>query len=168
MMPPADIHTHRQDAVNAIINLERGQEQLRPDALYSVGWHPWWLGEPDWEWIERMAANPQVVQIGECGIDTKRGGLPIEGQIEVTRRHALLAEQTAKPLLLHIVGAWAEVIALRKELNPRQKWIIHGFRGKPELAAQLLRAGFDISLGAKYNPLSEAIIPAVRLYRETD
>lgn len=164
----SDIHTHNPLATDAVINLERGAEPTRPDALYSAGWHPWWEGEPDLEWVERMAAQDRVVIIGECGVDRLRGVGLLEAQLAVTESHALLAERVDKPLLLHIVGAWSEIIALRKRLKPTQPWIIHGFRGKPQLARQLLDAGFYISLGARFNPATEAVIPSGRLLRETD
>lgn len=163
-----DIHTHNPLADNAIINLNRGGLPSRPGAVYSVGWHPWWDGTPDWPWIESTARLPQVVQIGECGIDRRKGAAPVEEQLVLTERHARLAEDTGKPLLLHIVGAWSEIIALRKRLRPAQRWIIHGFRGNATLARQLLDAGFDISLGLRYNPAAAAVIPPDRLHRETD
>ena len=47
-------------------------------------------------------------------------------------------------------------------------WIIHGFRGKPQLAQQLLNKGFYISLGEKFNPETVSIIPVDRLLFETD
>ncbi len=167
MIPPvADIHTHNPEATDAVINLEPGMA-MRPGALYSVGWHPWQPGA-DMEWVERMAEHPQVALIGECGIDKLRGAGPVDAQIELTRRHALLAERTGKPLILHIVGAWGEIMALRKQMNPAQPWIIHGFRGKPALAAQLVRAGFHISVGQKHNPAATAVIPPDRLLHETD
>lgn len=167
MIPPvADIHTHNPDATDAVINLDPGMA-MRPGALYSVGWHPWWP-DPDMDWVERLAQLPDVVMIGECGIDKRRGAMSPLCQLELTRRHALLAERLAKPLILHIVGAWAEIIALHRELRPRQPWIIHGFRGKPQLAAQLVRAGFHISLPSNANPATAAVIPPSRLLRETD
>lgn len=164
----SDIHTHDPLApADAVINLDR-YGSMRPDhRLYSVGWHPWWP-DPDMEWVERTAADPRVVIIGECGLDRRRGVQPLDAQIELTETHALLAERLQKPLLLHIVGAWSEIIALRRRMKPKQPWIIHGFRGKPELARQLLDAGFDISLGERFNPASAAVIPPHRLFRETD
>lgn len=71
-------------------------------------------------------------------------------------------------MILHVVKAFPEIMALRKSLKPTQQWIIHGFRGKPQLAESLLRAGFDISLGEHFNPASAAIIPPSRLFAETD
>lgn len=164
----ADIHTHNPLATDAVINLEPGMEaHLRPGALYSAGWHPWWPGA-DMEWVRRMAAHPRVVLIGECGIDKVRSPFTLAQQIDLTRAHALLAEETGKPLLLHIVRAWPEIIALHRGLRPAQPWIVHGFRGKPQLAAQLVRAGFHLSLGPHPRPDLEAVIPPSRLLRESD
>lgn len=162
----ADIHTHNADATDAVINLEPGMK-MRTDALYSIGWHPWWP-EPDFKWVESLAEKPQVVIIGECGIDKIRGVGHLSAQIALTRSHAILAERVGKPLLLHIVGAWNEIMALRREMKPSQPWIIHGFRGKPQLATQLVAAGFHISLGEKFNPLTLGAIPPERLLHETD
>lgn len=166
-MKVCDIHTHNPEATDAVINLEPGME-MRSDGLYSAGWHPWWPLPANMNWVRRMAADGRVVMIGECGIDKLRGaGTPAE-QAATLRAHAELAESLGLPLLLHIVGAWNEVMALRKEMQPKQEWIIHGFRGKPQLARQLLNAGFSISLGLRYNPDTLAVIPPDRLYRETD
>ncbi|MCM1310020.1 MAG: TatD family hydrolase [Bacteroides sp.] len=166
-MKVSDIHTHNPEATDAVINLEPGWK-MREDALYSVGWHPWWPLPADMDWVEHTAADPRVALIGECGIDKLRGQGSIDEQIALTRRHAELSERLNKPLILHIVRAWEEIIALRKEMNPRRPWIIHGFRGKPQLARQLLAAGFDISLGPRYNEETLREIPPERLYRESD
>ena len=80
----------------------------------------------------------------------------------------MLAEEVQKPLILHCVKAYDRLIALRKEMKPQQAWILHGFRGKPQQAEQLIKAGFHISLGEKFNPDSARIIPADRLFIESD
>lgn len=167
-MKVSDVHTHNPLApADAVINLDRYGSMRPGHTLYSVGWHPWWP-DPDMEWVRKTALDPKVVVIGECGVDRLRGVGTVEEQLALTEAHARLSEELAKPLLLHIVGAWSEIIALRNRLKPKQKWIIHGFRGKPETAAQLLNAGFDISLGTRFNPATAEIIPRDRLWRETD
>lgn len=164
----ADIHTHNPLAVNAVINLDRNALPERPDALYSVGWHPWWgVDNPDLDWVERTASDPRVALVGECGIDRLRGG-DIEAQIELTRRHALLAERLRKPLILHIVRAWSEILALRARLKPSVPWIIHGFRGNKALADQLIRAGFILSLGPKAPEALRVSLPPDKILNETD
>lgn len=167
----ADIHTHRADAGDdAVISVEPGL-QMRPDRWYSVGIHPWStaedIGEDMLNLLEDEARADNVVAIGECGLDALRGG-SLERQEEIFKRHVSVSEELGKPLIVHCVKAYDRLIALRKQLKPRQRWIIHGFRGKPQLASDLLRHGFDLSFGEKYNPDTYAAVPAGRRFRETD
>ncbi|MCC8113839.1 MAG: TatD family hydrolase [Bacteroidales bacterium] len=168
-----DVHTHRMDAgPEAIINLPMGAE-VPKDGSYSVGIHPWDTSQSDESiqqqmgWVAQCAIQPNIVAIGECGLDALRGA-PLPDQERIFRWHIALSEQLQKPLILHVVKTADQIIRLRKELRPTQQWIVHGFRGKPQLAQQLLRAGIDISLGDKYNPETLAVIPPDRLYRDSD
>lgn len=166
----SDIHTHRVDAgPDAVINLLPGQEELmRPGWLYSVGVHPWHAAGADLEELERMAALEQVVMIGECGIDRVRSDVDEATQTELLRCHIDLSERLCKPLLLHVVRAIDPVLALRRELKPQQPWILHGFRGGPEQARQLVNAGLYLSIGPKHHPEIEKSVPEERLLHETD
>jgi len=164
-----DVHTHNIKAgSDAIINIEPGQS-LPPEGIYSTGVHPWRSSEAEilWPYVEKMAVEPRIVAIGECGLDRLRGA-DMNIQTELLQLHALLAENTGKPLIIHCVRAWAELIALRRNLKPAQPWIVHGFRGNPQLAMQLLDAGMHISLGEHFRPETAAIIPRGRLHVETD
>jgi TatD DNase family protein len=71
-------------------------------------------------------------------------------------------------MLLHVVKAYPEIIALKRELRPTMPWIIHGFRGKPQLASELLSHGFYLSVGEKYNRDAVTVIPSDRLLVESD
>lgn len=171
-MTMLDLHTHHHGRHDAVINLRDG-ESPADGYIYSAGVHPWDTIVDDDE-IERRLARvaelvrlPHVVAIGEAGLDKLRGASP-ERQAAVLRRQVELSESARKPMILHVVKAFPEIMALRKSLKPTQQWIIHGFRGKPQLAESLLRAGFDISLGEYFNPASAAIIPPSRLFAETD
>lgn len=138
---------------------------------YSVGIHPWkTLEEPApelWQILERAAADAKVVAIGEAGIDAGKGG-PMFRQLQVLRRQIELSEAVGKPLILHNVKAQDILIGLRRDLNPAQPWISHGFRGKPTIAKMLLDAGLYLSYGEKFNPESLAMTPSDRLLAETD
>ena len=169
-----DIHTHNLHAPagSAIVNIEpdAGPIPATPaGALYSTGVHPWRSAEGAelWPLVERLAADDRIVAIGEAGLDRLRGA-SLPEQIELLERHARLADSLAKPLIVHCVRAWAELLELHRRLRPVQPWIIHGFRGAPALAGQLLRAGMHISLGPHFNPATAAAIPAGRLLLETD
>lgn len=172
---PPDIHTHISGRHDAVIQLSPSDTIPEGDRLlFSIGLHPWDTtamtrrdAEAALDTVARRATDPRIVMIGETGIDLLRGGSePLQAMI--LKRHAEIAEATGKPLLLHIVKAWPQAIALRRSIRPAQPWIIHGFRGKPQLAQELLDAGFHISLGERFNPATAAIIPAGRLYTETD
>ena len=171
-MPILDIHTHHPAPQPlAIIACSPLEFNPLPGQLYSVGIHPWKTTEdiPEelWEKLETAAANPQVVAIGECGIDLLKGG-PLFRQMLVMKRQALLSEKLKKPLIIHSVRAQEIVIGMRKDLKPDMDWLIHGFRGKPTIAEMYLKAGFQLSLGQHFNNESLSIIPAERLFAETD
>lgn len=142
-----------------------------PGFLYSVGIHPWDSGrcaESDFKALLIDANSPEVVAIGECGIDRLRGP-EIEIQQSVFRRQAEIAEKVGKPLLIHCVRAYDKILELHRELRPqRSQWIIHGFRGKPELARQLTRAGIYLSLGERFNPQVPGSVDPRFIVRETD
>lgn len=165
-----DIHTHNDKADKAIISVSPGFEP-ESGKFYSVGIHPWNTELDDldrrMEMLASDAAREEVVAIGETGIDKLKGAVA-ERQIDVLRTHIALSEKLHKPLILHIVKAYPEIIRLKKELRPLQPWIIHGFRGKPELAKELVRHGFYISLGERFNKEVADIVPRDRLLAETD
>lgn len=71
-------------------------------------------------------------------------------------------------MILHVVRAYQELIAYRKSLHARQPWIIHGFRGKKEVARTLLDQGFYLSFGQKFQPETLRYVPEDRFLLETD
>ena len=172
-----DIHTHLSpvlpdETVVRNLNLEEAEHELfsKGEGLFSVGVHPWDLDKLSDDWFERLTklcADQRVVMIGECGLD-KNSEASIRLQTEIFEKHILVSENLSKPLIIHCVGRFNELLDLRKKHQPSQKWIIHGFRGKPALADQILRAGCDISFGAKWNAESVKLVPLEHLFVETD
>ena len=167
-----DFHTHRIDSRDGIISMSPREAETftatHDTAIISVSIHPWDTSEePDMALLERIASLPQTVAIGEAGLDKTRGA-SLERQTEIFRRQTELSEQTRKPMIIHCVRAWDELLAIKKETRPRQKWGIHGYRGGAELARQLISHGFYISLGEHFNPAAAGSIPADRLLAETD
>ena len=74
----------------------------------------------------------------------------------------------AQALVIHAVKAYDDIIRIHKAERPKQPWIIHGFRGKPETAGQLIREGLYLSFGEYYNHESLKFVPLDRLFLETD
>lgn len=168
-----DIHTHGRTGADIICSVEpcEGLTGQYGTAWFSVGIHPWSTVEhidaATWDALEKLAADSRVVAIGEAGLDKHRGGSQAY-QEEVFLRHVQLSEKLRKPLVIHCVSRYGRMLELRQNLNPTQLWIIHGFSGKPELARQLVAAGFGISLGHRAAPALAATVPPNRLFHETD
>lgn len=163
-----DSHTHTPRR-GAIVNTEPGQP-IDPSLYYSCGIHPWntdKAGPEQWSALERTLSLPQVVAVGETGLDRLKGPSLAE-QTEAFMRHARLAEKFHKPLIIHCVKAWPELIALKKKFNPTVPWIFHGFRLKPDVARRLTDAGFYLSFGHGFNPESVKACPIDRLLLESD
>lgn len=164
-----DIHTHNSTAVeHTIYNSGTSYTAVRS---ISVGIHPWHINDnwkSEFTAIAEYAKADNVVAIGECGFDTMKSSATIELQEEILKAHILLSEELQKPLIIHCVKAYNRLIALHKDMKPQQAWILHGFRGKPQQAEQLIRAGFYISLGEKFNPDSAKTIPIDKLFIERD
>ena len=139
IFPRIDIHTHDPSrADSAIINISPNEDIL-PGTYYSMGIHPWDTPNVTQTMLDALASkahNKQIVAIGETGLDALRGG-EIASQIELFKFHIELSEQLEKPLIIHAVRTFPLIIKLKQELKPRQPWIIHGFRGKPEQAQEL-------------------------------
>jgi TatD DNase family protein len=110
--------------------------------------------------------------VGECGLD-KRIEIPMELQEMVFERQLLLAQQYNKPVVIHCVAAFQELIAIKKKLNISVPMLIHGFSKNAQIAKQLVDNGFYISFG-KYlllNKELEAVfksVPNNRFFLETD
>ena len=95
--------------------------------------------------------DPSVIALGEAGLD-KSIDAPLSLQTEVFTEQVKLSEAFRKPLVIHCVKAWDELLAVKKDLNPQMPWVIHGFRGNDILAEQLIRKGLYLSFGMKFNP----------------
>lgn len=172
-----DIHTHTPHPDHeAIVNITPRQD-FGDNQRYSVGIHPWdaaIVTDSDWQRLTAMAADPRCVAIGECGLDTKHKSdtdtpaAPLSVQETIFRRQIQLAESVAKPLIIHCVGAIDTLLKIKRETNPKQPWILHGFRGKPQQAQQLTAHGLILSLGLRHNPAVPGAIPATHLLHETD
>ncbi len=179
-----DIHTHHTDGVRypgvvSVENLVLYEEDFHePDSenLFTAGIHPWHIEEKSRNaWLEKLkelAGQPNILGLGEAGFDRLRG--PAAGlQRSVFMDQARLASEVGKPLIIHCVKGWDEILSAHKELKPVIPWMIHGFRGSIELAGQLIARGFYISFWFNYilRPESRELVrhlPPGRIFLETD
>lgn len=139
------------------------------EGLFSCGIHPWYSEnvEGRLEILKAIAADEQIVFIGEVGLD-KLKGPDLQVQTEIFKAQIELAESLRKPLVIHCVKAWDELIALYKDYKTSIPWVIHGYRGNEEQTKQLIRLGFKFSIGARFNAESLKQIPLDSIFCETD
>ena len=85
-----------------------------------------------------------------------------------------LSESYKKPMIIHCVRAYSEIIEMRKKTKATRPWVIHGFNSSVDTMMQLLRHDIYISLGEiLYRNENQAVkilknIPLDRLFLETD
>ena len=135
-----------------------------------MGIHPWRVGgrwEEEWELLREAVTHPAVLAIGEAGLDKMTSTNPML-QKEVFERQILLAEEIGKPLVIHCVKAFNELVELKRKFRPSMPWVVHGFRNNVNIARMLLREDIRLSIGEKYQLPVLQEIPLECLLTETD
>ena len=173
-----NLHTHKFSNLSDVIEVVN-QYPWEFDASipnYSIGIHPWYIDEnrleSDLEIIKEKLQLSECLALGECGLD-KRIEIPLDLQISVFKKQLEIVKQTNKPIVLHCVAAYDEVIAIKKEMKIENPMIIHGFSKNELVAKSLLNNGFYLSFG-KYllrNPDLEKVFtfaPENQILLETD
>ena len=172
MTPVIDCHTHRTDASAALIAVDPRQFAPQPGLWYSVGYHPWHdvdsLNDADFDLLEQCARHPQVLAIGETGMDSLRGA-DLDTQTRVFVRHLQVAHVIGKPVVVHCVRTAQRIIDERRKAGlTAVPLAIHGMRANERVARTLLDAGCYLSYGIRYNPATLLATPPDRLLIETD
>ena len=147
-----NLHTHQFSNLSDVIAVVNQYPWEFNNSIpnYSIGIHPWYIDENrlelDLNTISEKLQLSDCLALGECGLD-KRIETPMELQTVVFKRQLELVKQTDKPIILHCVAAFEEVIALKKELKVENPMIIHGFSKNKQVANSLLKNGFYLSFG---------------------
>jgi TatD DNase family protein len=161
----------------------------------AVGIHPHDASvatDAEWAAVEKLAADPAVVAIGETGLDFDRMHSPQAAQLGNLRRHLRLALATGKPAILHCRSAAgrrdaqdamiAELRAAgfggaggRDAFGDRPPAVLHSFSGPVDYARVALEMGIAIAFGGLVFRRGEedsaevvGLVPADRLLVETD
>ncbi len=168
MTPILDIHTHRLDATGAIISVEPHRFDPQPGLYYSVGHHPWSPIPHSLDVLATTATHPQVLAVGETGLDSLRGA-PIDQQQVLLEQHIDLAQQLHKPIIAHMVRTSQQLVTTWRRMAPQGiALIVHGMRGNAHVARTLIDAGCYLSYGEHFNPAALLATPLDRLLAETD
>lgn len=187
MYPFVNIHTHNhidnKDFIQITnISLENFTNIDDLPRFYSIGIHPWESRQATDNSQQTLSKLTQrlrdsegqgLIAIGECGID-RACDSDIEIQKSIFMKQIELSEQYQKPLIIHCVRAYPDIISIKKAAKAKQPWIIHGFQGNEQTATQLLNHGIFLSLGDilfKNEDRAKRllkIIPSEKSFLETD
>ena len=176
MDPFVNIHTHKipnDDSIYILNNRFGNANDFKIESFFSAGIHPWDVEQDSFSKLvdlEIMVKHHNCLAIGECGLD-KMNNLNFELQKKVFEMHLQLARKFNKPIIIHCVKAFDELIELCNPYQNKVILLIHGFNKSQQLAKQLIKHGFYLSLSVSIFHKLEydfSSIPLQRLFLETD
>ena len=141
-----DAHTHivpPSPDIRALVNRNPG-ETAKPSEkrFYSCGIHPADIRKYSLEELQSTLVQIPCSAVGECGLDAR---FPA-GQETIFRKQIRLSEELKLPIVIHCVRKYYDLIRIRKTEHAAMPWLIHGFRGNPEIGKALLQTGCLLSL----------------------
>lgn len=183
MNPFVNIHTHKPHIDNKefieILNIDiENLSDVDVSCPCSIGIHPWQSEdlsgcEDKISLIEKLVSADKVCAIGETGLD-KVCKNDYEIQKQLFMKHIEFSEQYSKPLIIHAVKSYNDIIQIRKATKAKMPWIIHGFQANEQITEQLLKHDIYFSLGnvlfrneARAETLLK-MIPLEKIFMETD
>jgi TatD DNase family protein len=172
-----NIHSHHKAGSNQWVlqNLLNEFDQQPAAGLYSAGLHPWHLTLDTWQQqladLKKASKSPNIIAIGECGLD-KACSTNYALQQEVFVAQLLWANEINKPVIIHCVRAYDDILRLLQVNNNTVPIIFHGFNKQIVLAKKILEAGHYLSFGrALFQPAMAAVflsVPPDQYFLETD
>lgn len=166
-----DFHHHKKNISFGIYNLDLNSAP--EDIPYSIGIHPKAITlntiEEQFQWLESNITE-NCMGIGECGLDSFAEA-DLKTQEDVFLRQIRISNSIKKPVIIHCVRKFYEVISFKKYAE--QPMIIHGFNKKERIAEDLLNNNFYLSFGKAvlYNLSLQntlKITPLNKIFLETD
>ncbi len=155
--------------------------RVHPDRFRATaGMHPHHatdLDEPTLSALAELAVQPQVVAVGECGLDYFRDFSPRDAQRTAFQRQLELAARVGKPVFLHQRDAHEDFVAILRDFRARLAGgVAHCFTAGLAEAHAYLDLGLYIGITGwicderRGHHLREVVreIPADRLLIETD
>lgn len=119
-----------------------------PDVFAAVAVHPTEIGDLDddgYAELERLARRPQVVAVGETGLDYYWDRTPPFAQQDHFRRHIDLAKRVGKPLMIHDRDAHDDVLRILADEGAPPQVVFHAFSGDEMMARVCVDAGYVLS-----------------------
>lgn len=172
-----NVHTHLDKKDEEVIFVKNIHENFdRPlVGKVSMGLHPWYLSPAtyanDLENLQKNLIRPEVLAVGECGLD-KLCSTDWNLQLTAFQAQVKLSEKANKPLVIHCVKAFQEI--LQEIKNVTVPVIFHGVNNKLSVIQSVIDSGHYLSFGKSLLGFNEAILhtfrvtPLERILLETD
>ncbi|UEG49107.1 TatD family hydrolase [Ferruginibacter lapsinanis] len=172
-----NIHSHHSSVSDewTIKNLHNNFAFVATEGYFSIGLHPWYLQKDTFDKeitsLIKWSSQKSVLAIGECGLD-KICSTDFLFQKKVFTAQILLANKINKPIIIHCVRAYDEVLELLQQNNNHVPVIFHGFNKNKELAEKLIDKGYYLSFGKALmqTRVQELLVslPLQQVFFETD
>lgn len=158
----------------AAIDVARSGRQQGLAMWATVGLHPHEAARGT-DGLEALLDAPEVVAVGECGLDYFYEHSPREAQQQAFRTQVALASRRDLALVVHTRDAWDDTLRILDEVGMPDRTIIHCFSGGPDEARRCLDLGAYLSFSGIVTfknaaDVREAAVlcPIDRLLVETD
>jgi len=154
------------------------------DGLYAMaGLHPSETenaGSDDFDAVREWCGHPDVVAVGESGLDYYWDRSFDEKQQRSFRRHIRLAIDVDLPLVIHNRDATDDILSIlaeeraRTETPERMRGILHCYVDPPEVAERAWELGFYVGVGGILTFSNSDVdtyvqdVPLDRIVLETD
>lgn len=166
------IASDAEDAARAL-DLARAHHGL----YCTAGVHPHAAGDTPPGELERIAdllGEPEVVAVGETGLDFYHDNAPREAQRRLFEAHLGLAAERDLPAVVHSRSADEDTVAMLRAFAGAARGVLHCFAGSAGLLEAGIECGWWVSFsglisfpGFEQRPLAREV-PADRLLIETD
>jgi TatD DNase family protein len=171
-----DIHTHKAYKSQSDVIFIRNAylldiENQRKNYFLSNGIHPWEVNHNNQlHLLPHLLNKKKVLALGEIGLDRFKPDFAL--QIEVFKKQLEIGNQYRKPIILHCVKAYPELISLIQDYT--YPIIFHQYEGNSIQTQQLLKKpncyfSFGRQLFRKHTPIDLLeTIPINNIFLETD
>jgi TatD DNase family protein len=180
--PYIDFHTHKSENENNVISIknvfpsENNIIDKNNFRLFSTGLHPSFISsefEKELAIIKNLLKDKSFVAVGEIGLDRlTKTDFKLQEEVFITQLE--IAQEINKPIIIHCVRAYPELIHILKQIKMKVPVIFHGFNSNLQIAKELIKNGYYFSLGYDLlKPDSNSAktiknIPREMIFLETD
>ncbi|WCJ27720.1 TatD related DNase [Euphorbia peplus] len=155
--------------------------QKYPSVIPCFGLHPWFVAErtPNWlNTLKEFFETTPCAAVGEIGLDKGSHGKKIDfaDQVEVFQQQLQLAKQLNRPVSVHCVRAFGDLLEIMKSIGPFPAGVIlHSYLGSAEMVPELAKlgayfsfSGFLMSMKVQKAKRMVKMVSSDRILLETD